>query len=118
VLAGKGYRKWAWFRCPADTSEVIQLALMQSRRPRWGVSVDLLGRPSLHPSVRQLEGGIAVRQGLRFLRHALPDILANRADILTPRMVNLIEDLAGYLHHLDQRIDQVTGEMMRFCNMI
>ena len=42
-----------------------------------------------------LERGIAVRQGLRFLRHALPDILANRADALTPRMVNMIKDLAG-----------------------
>jgi len=57
-----------------------------------------------------LERGIAVRQGLRFLRHALPDILANRADVLTPRM-NMIEDLAGDLHHLDQRIDEVTGEI-------
>src|SRR5919109_5582045 len=46
-----------------------------------------------------LERGIAVRQGLRFLRHALPDILANRIDVLTPRMVNMIADLAGDLHH-------------------
>ncbi|MEX2166680.1 MAG: DUF6527 family protein [Methyloceanibacter sp.] len=59
VLGGKGYRKWAWFRCPADTSEIIQLSLMPSRRPRWQVSVDLLGRPSLHPSVRQLAGSYA-----------------------------------------------------------
>ena len=58
-----------------------------------------------------LERGIAVRQGLRFLRHALPDILANRADALTPRMVNMIKDLAGDWHHLDQRIDEVTGEI-------
>jgi transposase len=58
-----------------------------------------------------LERGIAVRQGLRFLRQSLPDLLANRADVLTPRMVNLIEDLAGDLHHLDQRIDEVTGEI-------
>jgi transposase len=58
-----------------------------------------------------LERGIAVRQGLRFLRHALPDILANRADVLTPRMVHMIEDLAGDLHHLDTRIDSVTGEI-------
>jgi transposase len=58
-----------------------------------------------------LERGIAVRQGLRFLRHALPDILANRVDVLTPRMVHLIEGLAGDLHHLDTRIDEVTGEI-------
>ena len=58
-----------------------------------------------------LERGIAVRQGLRFLRQALPDILANRTDVLTLRMVSMIEDLAGDLHHLDERIDQVTGEI-------
>ena len=58
-----------------------------------------------------LERGIAVRQGLRFLRQALPDILANRADVLTPRMVHMIEELAGDLHHLDTRIDSVTGEI-------
>jgi transposase len=50
-----------------------------------------------------LERGIAVRQGLRFLRYALPDILANRADTLPPRMAHMIEDLAGDLHHLDSR---------------
>ncbi len=58
-----------------------------------------------------LERGIAVRQGLRFLRQVLPDILANRTDVLTPRMVNMIEGLAADLHHLDQRIDDVTGEI-------
>ena len=40
-----------------------------------------------------------------------PDILANRADVLTPRMVHLIEGLAGDLHHLDERIDEVTDEI-------
>jgi transposase len=57
-----------------------------------------------------LERGVAVRQGLRFLRHALPDTLA-RADVLTPRMMNMIRDLAGDLHYLDERIDEVTGEI-------
>ena len=40
-----------------------------------------------------LERGM--RQGLRFLRFALPDILAKRADTLTPRMAHMSEDLAG-----------------------
>src|SRR5262249_47372697 len=39
--------------------------------------------------------GIAVRQGLRFLRAALPRILATPHDVLSPRMVHVIEDLAG-----------------------
>ena len=37
-----------------------------------------------------LERGIAVRQGLRFLRAELPGILASRTDVLSPRMVRLI----------------------------
>jgi transposase len=41
-----------------------------------------------------LERGIAVRQGLRFLRAELPGILATRNDVLSPRMLRLVEDLA------------------------
>ncbi len=48
-----------------------------------------------------LERGIAVRQRLRLLRQALPDILAQRTDVLTPRMTRLIEGLMQdwHLHH-------------------
>ena len=42
-----------------------------------------------------LDRGVAVRQGRRFLRAVLPDILARRTDVLSPRMLRLIEDLAG-----------------------
>ena len=41
-----------------------------------------------------LERGIIVRQGLRFLRQALPDILVKRSDVPSPRMVR-IADLAS-----------------------
>ena len=37
-----------------------------------------------------LERGIAVRQGLRFLRAELPSILAKRTDVLSPRMLQII----------------------------
>jgi transposase len=40
-----------------------------------------------------LERGIAVRQGLRFLRARLPEVLAKRTDVLSDRMVHVIEDL-------------------------
>ncbi len=40
-----------------------------------------------------LERGIAVRQGHRFLRAALPDILAQATDLLSPRMIRMIADL-------------------------
>lgn len=42
-----------------------------------------------------LERGVAVRQGLRFLRSELPRILATPSDVLSPRMVHVIEDLTG-----------------------
>src|SRR5258705_9355628 len=42
-----------------------------------------------------LERGIAVRQGLRALRAELPPILATPPDVLSPRMVRIVEDLSG-----------------------
>ena len=59
VVGGRGYSKWAYFRCPADREEIVQLSLMRERRPRWTVAVDWLGRPTIHPSVRQLDGTYA-----------------------------------------------------------
>src|SRR5438094_7081198 len=41
-----------------------------------------------------LERGVAVRQGLRFLRAELPRILATPPDMLSARMVQVISDLA------------------------
>jgi transposase len=58
-----------------------------------------------------LERGIAVRQRLRSLRHALPGILAQRTDVLTPRMTHMIEGLVQDWHYLDERIDAVTEEI-------
>src|SRR2546423_3077465 len=49
-----------------------------------------------------LERGIAVRQGLRFLRAELPGILAKRTDVLSPRMVHVIEGLADNWRQLDE----------------
>src|SRR6187401_2779318 len=58
-----------------------------------------------------LERGIAVRQGQRFLRAELPTILATRTDALSPRMLRVIEELAGDWRRLDQRIEGLTGEI-------
>jgi transposase len=52
-----------------------------------------------------LERGIAVRQGVRFLRTELPGILATRIDVLSPRMSRVIEELAGDWRRLDARIE-------------
>jgi transposase len=58
-----------------------------------------------------LERGIAVRQGYRFLRTALPDILSRDTDQLSPRMVRMIADLSGDWRHLDERLEAVTAEI-------
>src|ERR1700739_1395461 len=52
-----------------------------------------------------LERGIAVRQGLRFLRAELPGILATRTDVLSPRMLRILEDLSGDWRRMDARIE-------------
>ena len=58
-----------------------------------------------------LERGIAVRQGYRFLRAGLPSILATPPDVLSPRMVRIIEDLADDWRRLDGRVDALSAEM-------
>ena len=58
-----------------------------------------------------LERGIAVRQGPRFLRQQLREILAKRTDVLSPRMIGIIEDLSGDWRRLDERIKHVTEEI-------
>jgi len=58
-----------------------------------------------------LERGVAVRQGLRFLRAELPRILATRSDVLSPRMMRTIEDLAGDWRRLDERIEGLSADI-------
>ena len=58
-----------------------------------------------------LERGVAVRQGLRFLRAELPRILATPPDVLSPRMVRIIEDLAGDWRRLDERVEGMSNEI-------
>jgi transposase len=52
-----------------------------------------------------------VRQDLRFLRIELPCILATRTDVLLPRMLRIIEDLAGDWRRLDGRIERQSSEI-------
>jgi len=58
-----------------------------------------------------LERGIAVRQGHRYLRSVLPGILATTTDALSPRMVRIVEELAGDWRRLDERIEGLSGEI-------
>jgi len=58
-----------------------------------------------------LERGIAVRQGIRFLRAGLPGILATPPDVLSPRMARVIEELADDWRRLDERIEGLSSEI-------
>ncbi len=55
VLVKNGdIQKWACFKCPGGCGQVISLSLNSKRRPSWSVVLDWLGRPTVHPSVHQL----------------------------------------------------------------
>ena len=58
-----------------------------------------------------LERGIAVRQGQRFLRKELPHLLAAPPEVLSPRMVLIIEGLASDWRQLDTRIEDMSAEI-------
>jgi len=58
-----------------------------------------------------LERGLAVRQGPRFLRLELPRLLAEPCEILSPRLVRIIEGLASDWRCLDERIDGLSCEI-------
>ena len=63
-----------------------------------------------------LERGVAVRRGQRFLRTELPRILATPPDVLSPRMVRLIEGLTEDWRRLDQRIENLSSEIEELAN--
>ena len=96
-------------RCvPVKTDDQLDLQALHRVRSR------LIGqRTAVINQIRGflLEHGIAVRQGLRFLRQQLPDILAKRSDVLSPRMIRIIGDLSGDWRRLDERIEHVTEEI-------
>jgi transposase len=96
-------------RCvPVKTDHQLDLQALHRVRSRL-----ISDRTAVINQIRSflLERGIAVRQGLRFLRHQLPDLLATRTDVLSPRMVRIVEDLVGDWSHLDERIENVTNEI-------
>jgi transposase len=96
-------------RCvPTKTDEQLDLQALHRVRHR------LVGqRTAVINQIRcfLLEHGVTVRQRLHWLRRALPDILAQRADVLSPRMLRILEDLAQDWRRLDDRIEAVTSEI-------
>lgn len=53
VVEGGGKKKWACFQCPGGCGNRFQLSMNPAQRPRWTVEIDILGRPTIHPSVHQ-----------------------------------------------------------------
>jgi transposase len=96
-------------RCvPVKTNDQLDLQALHRVRSR------LIGdRTAVINQLRGflLEHGIPVRQGLRFLRQQLPQILAMRNDVLSPRMVRIIGNLIDDWEYLDERIERVTDEI-------
>ena len=92
---------------PVKTDDQLDLQALHRVRSR------LIGeRTAVINQIRSflLERGISVRQGLRFLRQQLPQILAKRIDVLSPRMIRIVEDLGTDWRRLE-RIDGVTEEI-------
>ena len=96
-------------RCvPVKTDDQLDLQALHRVRSRL-----ISERTAVINQIRGflLEHGIPVRQGLRFLRQQLPDILARRIDVLSSRIIKIIEDLSGDWRRLDERIEHVTEEI-------
>jgi transposase len=93
---------------PLKSAEQLDLqALHRVRRRRIGQRTAVINQ------IRAflLEDGIAVRQGPAGLREALPALLAQRTDVLSPRMLHLLEDLAADWRQLDERIAAITRDI-------
>ena len=68
---------------PVKTDDQLDLQALHRVRPRL-----ISERTAVINPIRSflLEHGIPVRQGLRFLRQQLPEIVAKRTDVLSPRL--------------------------------
>jgi hypothetical protein len=54
LVQSEGLEKWACFRCPGGCGQKIMLSLVGRREPSWVVRTDWLKRPTIQPSVRQI----------------------------------------------------------------
>lgn len=54
VVRDGDVEKWACLACPGGCGRTINLSLNPVRRPKWTVAIDFWRRPTLLPSVHQL----------------------------------------------------------------
>ena len=112
------------FRDAEAIAEAVQRPTMKFVATKTGEQLDLQAlhrvrerlvsqRTGIVNQIRAflLERSVAVRQGLRFLRAELPRILATPPDVLSPRMVRVIEGLAEDWRRLDGRIEYLSDEI-------
>jgi hypothetical protein len=55
-LTVKGQDWMAGMACPCGCGERVELMLLNGMKPRWDLTVDQLGRPTLYPSVHRVTG--------------------------------------------------------------
>ena len=93
---------------PVKTDDQLDLQALHRVRSRL-----ISERTAVINQIRSflLEHGIPVRQGLGFVRQQLPEIMAKRIDVLSLRMIRILEDLSADWRRLDERIDCVTEEV-------
>ncbi|WP_235976806.1 IS110 family transposase [Bradyrhizobium archetypum] len=89
------------------TADQLDLQARTASAIDWLVSVPA----SSIRSVRSCWSGASPCGGLRSLRFELPDILATRTDVLSPRMLRIIEGLAEDWRRLDERIEGLSSEI-------
>ena len=53
IVDDGGTKKWACFQCPGGCGKKIMLNLSSRRKPCWTAASDILGRPTINPSVWQ-----------------------------------------------------------------
>jgi hypothetical protein len=54
VVGNRNLQKWGCFQCPGGCGEVIKLSLNNKHHPCWAITIDRLERPTVSPSIRQL----------------------------------------------------------------
>jgi transposase len=93
---------------PTKTADQLELQALHRVRDR------LVSQPTAianHIRAFFFERGIAVQQGLCHLRAELPRILSTRIDVLSSRMLRIVEHLASDWRSLDKRIEGLSNEI-------
>jgi hypothetical protein len=81
-----------------DNNKMVRLVSSPSYRQLWGDRFFMVKTGELRIENNMTGFKLATTTRSRFLRTELANILAKRSDVLSPRMVRIIEELAGDWH--------------------